>query len=541
MITYMSKFFTIKNIAYLLLVVICMIPGYILVRYGIHFCDEPYQIMNTMDVHRSPMAPLTSWLSCLLGRQTDFNWMSYRYLAVTLNNLAFIIGGIYLYQKSKSISVTAITCAVVVFLSGISRTYHNLFGWDSWTAFFVIMLMYCVLTFMDCPTWWRLILMSIVSALTAAVRIPNVVSLPIIWSILLYISLKNRNKYKWYFAWIYLSGSLILIICIIIALYGSIWMYVMDMRKNVLSAHSFSEILWSMSYSFTNLTLIVMAFMTFLKGWSYAKSEGKRIRILVLIVSCIAIIWFLFINKVEYIYYDVYWAVLAILVVGWRAFKKHDAHIIIQMVTIFFLGIVCVAGSNTGLVKFPGFLIAPFVTAFLLQIYNGDTNIIKYNAYRIVIPFAVFGIAYYIPFKAFYDTGVIKTTTRIQNGRAKDIFTTAERACIVSEIEQLKMSISKDSKILAIGEGYNRFAYEYLLDCHDYFAPHEWEGKPLLDSDDYIMWVKNRIASDENLVIVYLKRPNKSSKMKKFLDENMRICVDNNNTFIVYRPQNYNK
>lgn len=302
-----TQLFTIKkNLLYLLLVTISFIPGYVLVRYGFNFSDEPYQILNTMDIHRSPMAPLTSWLSGLLGSQTNFSWMSYRYLAVTLNNLGFIIGGFYLYKCCKSLSVTSITCAVLIFLSGISRTYHNLFGWDSWTSFFIVVLVYCLMTYIDHPNCGSLITLSIFSSLTCLVRVPNIVLIPILWTILLYLSIKYSKKYKGYSAWIYVGISITIIVISLSVLYGSIETYLNDLRGNTLSNHSLNYLLWPLHDSLINLFFVISFFTVIVKCVLYAKDRGRVYGTIVLFLSCSALLWLLYMDKVQYILYDVY-------------------------------------------------------------------------------------------------------------------------------------------------------------------------------------------------------------------------------------------
>lgn len=221
---------------------------------------------------------------------------------------------------------------------------------------------------------------------------------------------------------------------------------------------------------------------------------------------------------------------------GVHAFRLKNNLVLIDMISIILLGMVCVAGSNNGMIKFPGFLLAPFVMAFFIKNYKSYNVNIKYVSSIIVIPIAIYGIVYFIPRKAFLDDGIKNTTSRIESGRAMGIFTTKERVRIVCEIEQIRKDIGNDSEIYVIGEGTDRFAYEYLLNDTECFSPHEWmKNMPLLDYDNYIDWVNSKATYNSNVVFVYLKRSNGSSKMKEFFDNNM-YKIDEKSSMVVYKP-----
>ena len=90
-------------------------------------------------------------------------------------------------------------------------------------------------------------------------------------------------------------------------------------------------------------------------------------------------------------------------------------------------------------------------------------------------------------------------------------------------------------KLIVVGEGYERFAYEYLMDISDAFGRHNWPGAGMLDYPEYIDWIQNKIA--RNTIIVYIKRPDgQSSLMKQYLDRNLEIRSDRPTT-IIYSTQ----
>ncbi|MDE6278152.1 MAG: hypothetical protein K2M06_08600 [Muribaculaceae bacterium] len=537
---------TIKNILYILLILISTIPGYYLVKYGLHFTDEPYQIMNTMDIHRSPLAPLTSWFGGLLGQLTDYRWLSYRYLAVTLNNLSIIVAGLYMYYRVRSISLTAITCSIAIILSGLSRSYHNLFGWDSFTAFFIVVLIVCMLLFIEHPNFIRLFSVAVVSVLTTLVRIPNIVCFPIIIAVTVFMSSKiysvqNPGISRKYII-SYIFQFAVLLFVIITLLYHSIHIYIYDIKFNSISSHSASSLLGVFIHSFIRYSLSIMAFgmVVIVLSWfrkRMASEETIFWKNHFKILSLFAIVWLYSVvhylpNVINVPEYDVVWILLALvyLLIAFylnKSFKK-----LLSIVVILIFGSICFIGSNNGFVKFPAFLLIPFTTTFLIQ--NTSQSKIRYFLIIAILPLLI-TYAQTIPNIAFQDDGFKYSDTMVKEGRASGLYTSSQKASVVEDIQKLNKILT--SHRIVVGEGYDRFVYEYILNCPNSYLRHDWTlGAKNLDKQEYVYWLEKRMSEMDDYAIVYIKRENGSSSIvEEFLDKNFKNKSEYN-SFIVYLP-----
>lgn len=282
-----------------------------------------------------------------------------------------------------------------------------------------------------------------------------------------------------------------------------------------------------------------MALKTLIIILSNSEAMNKTMRIMITIASCIAIIFFLLPLAIRPEFYDIYWLILALFTIMRQAWSKRNINVLVKIMTIILLGLACTVGSNTGLLKFPGYILAPFVTTFLLPLFGIEK--IKYFACVAVIPYMIYVIIIAIPNYSFLDAGIKETTECIPVGRAKNIHTVIGNVEKVIEIEQFNNSLNHDVNLYVVGEGYDRFLYEYLLGCTDSYSRHEWNCElPMLDDDKYVVWLDKQVRNQAKPVVLYVKRPNGSSKIQDFLNENM-IKYEEYSSFIVYRSKNENK
>lgn len=537
-----SKYFTVGNFIYLLLILASMIPGYMLAKYAIEFADEPYHIMNSMDIYRSPMFPLSSWLGGILGRLTDFRWLSFRYLSVTLNYLAIVASGIYLFHRSKSIKITAITVSVAILLSGLSRNYHNLYGWDCWAAFFLALTIVTLLFFIENRGVWYFIFLCIFSALTAMARIPSAVIIPIVWFVL-FISTTKQTKINIprYYPWLYLLVSISLIGVIILGIYRSIGCYVETLQDNIVTDHAFIGLAAQIVYDTVRYSFCVMSFGMLAVILGNIKDKNNKIpyrKIFVIVASASAVGFLLLImvyfpSIVNETLVDNYWIFLALFFSLWQFFRSKDTESLVLTISILLSGFVCLMGSNLGFQKYPGYIFIPLTTALLLKICS--LNKIKYFALIAGLPLFVMETCIVAPFRSFkFGEGVLASDTLLEKGRVKGLCTTADKAKIVEEIVQFNDSVDPKFKKIVLAENNYRHVYQYLLDCPDSYARHNWVENNMLDSIGYIEWLQQRLDKAEYPIVVYVKRyDSSSSKMKEFLDQNMKLVSDKE-TFMVY-------
>lgn len=521
---------------YTLLVLFAMLPGYWLIRFGLNMGDEPYQILNTMDIHRNPLAPLTTLLGGIVGQATDYNWMAYRYFALTLNNIAFIIGGLYLYRQTGSVSRASLTVAVVAFLSGISKFYHNLFGWDSLTALFVILLIFSLLLYVQKPGADKLIFLILTAIVLTACRLPNAVAIPLVFLLLAFRAWKKgsdtTNSLSSASPWVFLIASTLGVIALLCALYGSPSIYLHDLKTNALGDHSAARILRPLVLDSIYITALGVGYATTVYTVNHLLKKTHRAG-LTLLLGAGTILWLTFFATKMILtetQFDVSWVILAIVWLACVLLKDRDNDQLFRLAAIALSGLVCIFGSNTGLVKYPGFLLVPFLMAFIFPLV--DLRKIKFFSAVIAVTCLLLLVKGMVKAQ-FFDDGILKTRTLVTDGRAKGIYTTAEKAETILEIEADKrQTASARSRIIA-GEDYSRFVYEYIFGITDAYAPHNWPGTGMLDDPNYIEWLKKRMAESPDPAVIYIKRPgDEPSLMKDYLDNTMRPVSEGRTTII---------
>lgn len=530
--------------------------NYVLVRYGLNFGDEPYQIMNCMDVHNSPLSPLTSLTGLVLGEFTDFGWMAFRYLAVTLNMLAAVIGCLYLYRRTRSVIFTAMVCMLVVVLTGLSRSYHNVFGWDSWTVFFVVLLTYNFLLFIEKPGKIRLLAISAVSALTVLVRIPNAISVVIVWGFLIILpfvrigSEDGRIRYKgaYCYAWIYLLVTIVITGIILIMLYGSLGNYLTCLRNNILTAHDPVNMVianvWAVVLYLFDMLAIAM-YMLLLQRIRTVSAGRRYGRVTVCGIAATGVIWLVLMMHLHYetlknVWYDVIWVIVAFCYVIWKDWLVGNRRDVIAGAFLLLIGYTCCFGSNTTLVKYPGILFVPFCISLLLPIV-GKANV-KFFTLVAMLPLLITDL-WLLPDTSFLSNeGVKNASAEIKEGRGTGIHSVPENVETVDALERLRKRYPA-ADIVVVGTGPDRFLYEYLLASRGDFAPHDWSGEMIFNTQAYTAFLKDRLDKSRDAIAVYVKiKPDGVEPVtdtKAFLDSAMMIAEDYYK-FTVYKSLSHN-
>lgn len=525
--------------AMLLLFMVSLVPGYVLIKYGVHFSDEPYQILNTMDYHNSPLSPLTSYLCGLFGGIVGFNWLAYRYLALTLSNLAIIASGIYLYSDTKRLKFSVVVTCVVIFISGLYRRIPNLFGWDATTLFFTVVTLITLLCYIKRPSVRLLIILAVLSAITTLVRVPNAIIVPVIFAILMWKAsdkgIFNRITDKNLL--IYIVVTALSVFLILLALYGSLSDYIHYIQANQMGAHQIKEILIPYARSVSKIILMISALLGLCSVMNHFADDGKPKGISgICVIAGLAVLLFvsLYFNQgfTSNLNFPIECVLSGLIYVLYK--ERDNLHGIpaVQAISAIMLGFVGAFGSNTGLVKYITWALIPITAGMLVRFLSPKAL----RLYGLVfgVPL-VATLILYARVEAFAESGLRYTTHKIENGNACGLYTTAERKQIIDEINATKSLIPEDHALLVLGESTNRFGYEYLFGSRGDYSRHEWSNLPLYDYDSYVDWVKSKLASGgDKIAVIYIKRENDAdSKTKSLLDSRVPMIRDTE-TFSVY-------
>ncbi len=522
-----------------ILLIVSMIPGYTLIKYGVHFGDEPYQILNTMDYYNSPLSPLTSFFCGIFGTIVDFKWIAFRYLALTLSNLAIISSGLYLYYESRKLTFSIIATCAVIFISGLYRTIPNLFGWDSTTLFFIVLTLITLLCYIKHPTALILGLLAILSAVTGLVRIPNIIIIPIVAFVMIWKSPREGllEKIKDKNLLVYICLSLAVICVILVALYGSLSNYIRLVHANQLSAHPFIGIICAYMISASKIIFIILALFSIFSIMNYFVLDGKPRSIGGLgVIAGLSFLIFisLFFNQsfTSNLNFPIECILSALVYVLYKERNNLHGSIATQAISMILLGCIGAVGSNTGLVKFVSWALIPITLGFLLKYLS--SRVISLYALVFGVPLVV-TLMLYSRVEAFAESGLRDTTFKIESGKAAGLYTTAERKQIIDDVNNCTSSLPKDCALEVLGESTSRFGYEYLFGSRGEYAMHEWSDLPLFDDEGYLSWVQSKLDNTrDDITCIYIKRVDNANSRTKSLLESQLNLIHDTKTFSVF-------
>ena len=142
-------------------------------NFSINFQDDPYQIMNGVDVLSSPASILSSFFINVFGSHFDFGLLPIRRLMSSVTLLSAISASCFYFWKkrnlARAIAVLGITCVI--------GSYYITLGWDTFSDFFLLLLLISFLGINESEKkhlWF--IVAGCVSALATLSRIPDILS-----------------------------------------------------------------------------------------------------------------------------------------------------------------------------------------------------------------------------------------------------------------------------------------------------------------------------------------------------------------------------
>lgn len=222
----------------------CILIG-ILLPLSILFFDSPerdecYQALCVLEYRRSPLAPLTFFNGFVWLKLFGVTILNLRILNLLCHIVSIGLGCLVFLRITSDRLLTAM---LFMTMSTASQVWAmHIYNWDTGCYPFAMLCLVASLAFWNKPSWLRLALLAVSTALLSLSRIPCVVGLPIISCIVAYRyrpNLKEMFVRTVFFVILYLSLSIIFLLLI----YGSVEGILSAFSsENIITGHGVSDL-----------------------------------------------------------------------------------------------------------------------------------------------------------------------------------------------------------------------------------------------------------------------------------------------------------
>lgn len=528
----------------LLVFALCSAPAFLKAGVGAGFFDEPYQILNGLNFRSTPLSALSSFLTNFWGNLFEWKWLYFRYLAIAINTISILIGGLILLCYSRKYWDFLLVTAGVILIGTLFPLVQNLYGWDSWTELFVTASIATLFIYMRRPSVWLVIALGVLAALTTMARIPNGIIIPVEAACILFLNPLGNivGKKRVGNVIVFACVSLICIFILIILLFESLGGFVYSLEHNSIGSHGIRTVLYGYLRGFI-LTLPACGLM-YLVYLAIDKSRYFAGKIGVLIVALAGIIIFMLnigADKNPY-FSSVSGYSIAISFFGLAAVWYFGKDKIFTSDSAFGIMLFCMAcvpffGSNTEIAKFLCWPILPIIWLLLLPNIKSSMSIFAAVFVAAVLCYATYGLQA----KSFFDVGLRDATYTLSEGVVSGIKTSPEIGGKIQKIYDAYKPYSGDEIERITLRRSNDYLLDYLFMTPNQFLGSQFDIENGHYIPEYVEWVREKIRnSSKPVAILFLKgalnspdRENEPSLMQQMLNDEMTPQVIEED-FIIY-------
>lgn len=500
-------------------ILICLLPAYRYAGVGIFFFDEPYQILNCRDYLNSPLAPLTGWLSAVIGNVFGWDWLHFRYLAIGCTAVSILVGCVWMWHKTRAFVPTLLVGAACLVLATAMRTHLIVFGWDNFALLFTTLLMVAMLSTLEKPTWSKIVILSVLSALSLWVRVPDIVAVPIVAVALFFTHGEYRLRLKRVI--IYIAATVILSVVILLLLYGSFSAYISALAANAIDSHSKFTILLTFFIGGISVAFASLSFFG-ANDVLAIRFHNKWQRVVVIGVMTLILFYALFGRAISVYMFLTGFMMMFAGAVCYYSVKTGRKELALEIGLLFCLSLVPCVGSNTGLNKMIVFPLVPIVMAYLHMIKMpsvGSTAVSCACAMFLFLPSHIkhgFGIL----------DGVSVSTEVFTEGIFKGMSTSAEKKAILTAVQtDMAPYMRADTKLMVLRANVD-YVYEYMFNSRNEYLRHRFDASGCAASQEYIDWVRQEITgAGHHTVLFFPSDGDTSLPMQQMLDEHLDRAV----------------
>ena len=503
---------TTRNLTYKFFSVIVLILGVVspfyLMRYGINFSDEPYQIMSAMDYLQNPSTILSAYIYNLIGQCCDFSLLSMRAITVIISIITLLIPLLYFYNKRRNIWDTLCVGGIALFLMSAIQQKTILVGWDILSNLFIALSTIILLYIVEAK---RLVagylLLGFFVALAIMSRIPNVVLIPIVLCVICINSEAINNKLKDVISFV--ISMCVTMLFVIIYLYGDINSYIIAWQEwGVSNGHDFLDLLKIYLKDIVPyICLMGIIIMIYLSLYYLKQIRGNlkytKVKYLVMAFWSSLLLLILYqyesLNIVTSNIYTSIYILIALYILYKNQIGENSKTIKKILFVVFLCSLVSAIGSNTGWFKVAHI---PSIICLLTLFLPYVTKTIKDTLTILLVALFLF-LPYSKIRESFFDKGLSKTTAQLSVPYLNGIYTTNENKDLLNYVyEKERNSTAED--VLFVGFG--RQMFEYILDCRAHYARQDFYG--ILEDEKYISSTKEYLSRVSTIKRVYVVNRN---------------------------------
>ncbi len=509
------------KIVSVLLLFLGVTTPFFLMRYGINFTDEPYQIMNAMEYLQNPSTIFSSYIYNILGNTFGFELLKMRIIMAIISIVTVIIPVLYFYLKRRSVWETMFVGGLALLLMSAIQQKSTLVGWDILSNLCLSFSTVIILTYMEGKKNIALmVLLGVFVAMTTLSRIPNIILVPIT---LIAIIINKKYTHKFRDIVIYFASLCTSVLLIIKWIYGDLNAYIIAWNEwGFTDNHNLLNLLEIYVNDCQSLVCVI-GLITLVYVSLYVVSRYNTKTHLKSRKYIVALIWFIFFIKLLYkyeflniltnsLYNSIY--LLMLLYIYYK--NRNNIVRAIQnreLLIIFLCSLVSAAGSDTGCFKIANITSILYLLPMFLPISSKIAN----NTIAIVI----LSILMYFPCskarESFSDEGIVQATTMLNLPNLTGIYTTPANSEILVDIYEAEKTSSVHDVLFV---GFGRQIFEYMLDCRANYSRYDFFG--LLDDKKYILQTKTYLEQNPTIKRVYVVN-------KKYLyDSPLDSMLENN-------------
>lgn len=538
-----------KNFNYLIALIIGMViftlPGLMMLPFSINYFDEPYQILNAIEWKYSVYSPFSSLLANAYGNIVGWEYLNFRYLWLSLTFITILTSSIYAlinFPHKKPVILISWFCML---FSTIFKSDINLYGWDNWSNLFVMFsLLICISIFNKCNIS-KIIILGLFSGITALMRLPNLVIIPIYCIIFLFIKIIYLKSFpiRRFFV-LYLFSSILTLILVLSLLYGNMSTYFQYIQDNPVGAHSPNELakqtLSSLFYIFRFLILISILFIINIFANKILKQKPLFLNIvsfLIFILHFLLLIPFKRQTLGNIIEDSISFVLLSVFII----IKYASTVTIIQKdiirpyaIIILLSGLIPAIGSNWGIFKYMSWPLLPLLLPLIVPIRNLYVSKFAKLISISLICFAVYG--WWRP--TYADDNFKDLNYQFKSGMLKGMRTSYNRGSSIDEIiSRANLYIEAGYEIIPLRAG-NDYIWEYIFMKRNELYRHKFNEWYAFNDENYISYILNH--TNANQIILYLQWPkiedNEVTLMFRRLNEEMD-CLYEGRGYSIYKPR----
>ena len=443
--------------------------GLVLMRYGVDFGDEPYQIMLGTDARTAPMSLLSAWAGAALGALfcPEGTLLQYRLLAWALTILATGVSAAVCFRLTgRRQAVAAGAAAAALWLGAVAGTGTWQYGWDCYSSLMLAL-------FASAYAWYlrgggraAAAAAGVATALAALSRLPDVLLLPCGVALVALGAPAGRRTAR---AMLFAAAAAAVFTAVTTAAYGSPAAYADALRANTVADHSArtlaASLLKGMAKAAPGAILVAASFAA--SGRLRRRPKAAAALAAACALALTAAAWRCRLRP------DMAAATLTsglLLAALLRLHATRTQRLLALAACV--CATVAAAGSNTGFIKVPAAVLLPLAAGLL---WPGSARAQKLFAAMLIAGTAACGLLWRAH-HSLIDTGFMNSCATVAAGPMKGLHTSESVAAAADSCERVIDTLrSRGYSMRVLGTTTNRFVWELSAGARLEPLRHAWD------------------------------------------------------------------